>query len=152
MKNLREKFLKSKEVFESKWLKTKVMVSGSKQEILKSKVDPCTKCSQRVMANSELHTKCGKWLYGIQMYQNEESDFDSGKRFVCERCVKAMKRTVKTAKELTFYDHVELVKSFCYLGYRLNATGGSEVVVTVKTRIGWIKFRRYKILLNGSFY
>ena len=43
--------------FESKGLKvnlenTKVMVSGSKGEVLKSKVDPCAKCGKRVMANS----------------------------------------------------------------------------------------------------
>ena len=46
MENLKVKFLKWKEVFESKGLKvnlkkTKVMVSGSKSGILKSKVDPC---------------------------------------------------------------------------------------------------------------
>ena len=45
MENLRGKLLKWKEVFESKELKvnlkkTKVIVSGLKEEILKSKVDP----------------------------------------------------------------------------------------------------------------
>ena len=44
-----DKFLKWREAFESKGLnvnlkKTKVMVSGSKGEVLKSKVDPCAKC------------------------------------------------------------------------------------------------------------
>ena len=32
--------------------KTKVMVSGSKGEVLKSKADSCAKCGKRVMANS----------------------------------------------------------------------------------------------------
>ena len=32
--------------------KTKVMLSGSKGEVLKCKVDPCAKCGKRVMANS----------------------------------------------------------------------------------------------------
>ena len=46
IKNLKEKFLKWKEAFENKELKvnlkkTKVIVSGSKGEVLKSKVDPC---------------------------------------------------------------------------------------------------------------
>ena len=46
MENLKEKFLKWKEAFEGKGLKvnlkkTKVMVSGSKSEVLKSKNDPC---------------------------------------------------------------------------------------------------------------
>ena len=45
-----------KEKFESKGIKinikkTKVMMSGSKDEVLKSKVDPCSKCGKRVMAN-----------------------------------------------------------------------------------------------------
>ena len=69
MENLKEKFLKSKEAFESKGLKvnlkkTKVMVSVSKSEVLKSKVDPCAKCGKRVMANSVMCTKCGKWVRG----------------------------------------------------------------------------------------
>ena len=39
------------------------------------------------------------------------------------------------------------MKSFCYLGDRLNASGKSEAAVTAKTRIGWIKFREYGELL-----
>ena len=51
MTNLKEKFLKWKKAFESKGLKvklkkTKVIVSGSKGEVLKSKVDPCTKSAR----------------------------------------------------------------------------------------------------------
>ena len=57
IENLKEKFLKWKEAFESKGMKmklkkTKVIVSGSKGEALKIKVDPCTKCGKRLMANS----------------------------------------------------------------------------------------------------
>ena len=40
--------------------KTKVIMSGSKGEVLKSKVDPCAKCCKRVMVNSMMRTKCGK--------------------------------------------------------------------------------------------
>ena len=63
--NSKVRFLKWKEAFESKELKvnlkkTKVMVSGSKGELLESKVDPCAKCSKRVMANLLMCTKCGK--------------------------------------------------------------------------------------------
>ena len=38
------------------------------------------------------------------------------KVFICERCVKAMKKIFESAEEVMFYDKVELVKSFCYLG------------------------------------
>ena len=69
VENLKEKFLKWKKALESKGLnlnlkKTKVMVNGSKGEVLKSKVDPCAKCDKRVMANSVMCTKCGKWVHG----------------------------------------------------------------------------------------
>ena len=62
IENLKEKFFKWKEAFESKGLKvnlkkTKVMVSDLKDEVLKSKVDPCAKCRKRVMANSIMCTK-----------------------------------------------------------------------------------------------
>ena len=57
LENLKE-LLKWKKAFENKGLKVnlkkaKVMVSGSKGEVLKSKVDlhVCAKCSKRVIAN-----------------------------------------------------------------------------------------------------
>ena len=44
--------------------KTKMMVSGSEGELLKSKIDPCGVCGGRVMANSVLCTKYGNWVHG----------------------------------------------------------------------------------------
>ena len=41
------------------------------------------------------------------------------------------------------------MKSFCYLGNRLNARDGSKAVVTARTRIGSINFRECGELLNG---
>ena len=41
-------------------MKTKVVVSGLKGEVLKREVDPCAKHSKRVMANLVMCTKCGK--------------------------------------------------------------------------------------------
>ena len=38
-------------------------------------------------------------------------------------------------------DEVKTVKGFCYLGNRLNASGGCEVRVTARTKLGWKKFR-----------
>ena len=46
------------------------------------------------------------------------------------------KGIVKPSDEILFFDQVDSVKSFCYLGNRLNASGGSEAAVTAKTRIG----------------
>ena len=52
-------------------------------------------------------------------------------------------------EELSFFDQVDFVESFCYLGDRLSASGGSEAVVTARMRIGWIKFRECGELLHG---
>ena len=87
---LKEKFFKWKEAFESKWLKvnlkkTKVMVSGSKGEILESKVDPSAKCGKRVMAHLVMCTKCGKWVHG--------------------RCAK-MKRVIQLWQKVLFANYV----------------------------------------------
>ena len=50
--NLKEKVSKWKEAFESKRLKVNLKKNGSKGEVLKSNVDPCVKCGNRVVANS----------------------------------------------------------------------------------------------------
>ena len=42
---------------------------------------------------------------------------------------------------------VETVKGFCYLGDRLNASGGCEIAVTSRVRTGWVKFRECGELL-----
>ena len=48
---------------------------------------------------------------------------------------------MEPGEELSYFDQVDFMKSFCYLGDRLNASGGSEAAVTARMRIGWIKFR-----------
>ena len=53
---------------------------------------------------------------------------------------------MEAGEELSFFDQVDFVKSFCYMGNRLNASGGSEAA---RTRIGWIKFRECRELLYG---
>ena len=47
-------------------------------------------------------------------------------------------------------DEVETVNGFCYLRDRLNASGGCEVAVTARVRIGWARFRECGELLLGS--
>ena len=125
--NLKEKFLKWKEAFKSKGLKvnlkkTKVMVSGSKGKILKSKVKPCAKCGKRVMENSVMCTKCVKWVHG-RCAKMKRVTSTLAKGFVCELCVDAKEGIVKPGEEILFFDQIDFVKSFCYLGDRLNASG-----------------------------
>ena len=119
------------------------MVSTSKSEVLKSKVDPCAKCSKRVMAISVMCTKCGKCA------KTKRVTSTLAKGFVCELSVYTKEGIVEPGEELSFFDQVDFVKSFGYLGDRLNTSGGSETAVTARTRIGWIKFRECGELLYG---
>ena len=63
------------------------------------------------------------------------------KGFVCKLYVDTKEGIVEPDEEISFFDQVDFVKSVCYLGYRLNASCGSEAVATARTRMGWIKFR-----------
>ena len=61
-----------------------------------------------------------------------------------------MKGTVDSIEKLC--DKVETVNGFCFLGDRLNASGGCEAAVTAKVRIGWVRFRKCgKFLLGNRF-
>ena len=137
IENLKEKFLKWKEAFESKELnvnlkKTKLIVSGWKE--LNSKVDSCSKCGKRVMESSVMCTKCGKRVHGrCAKMKRVNSTLANG--FVCKVCVYIKKEIVEPGEELLFFYQVEFVKSFCYLGDRLNASGESEAAVIARTRI-----------------
>ena len=71
----------------------------------------------------------------------------SARHFVCRRCTDVgdgMKEPVEL-----LCDEVETVKGFCYLGDRLNASGGYKTAVTSRVRIGWMKFRECGELLRG---
>ena len=68
--------------------------------------------------------------------------------FVCSKCREIMEGMVSLIEKLC--DEVETVNGFCYLGDRLNASGGCEVAVTARVRIGWVRFRKCGELLLGN--
>ena len=68
--------------------------------------------------------------------------------FVCSKCKGIMEGTMDSIEKLC--DEVETVNGFCYLGDRLNASGGCEAAVTARVRIGWIGFRECGELLLGN--
>ena len=43
-----------------------------------------------------------------------------------------------------------MVRGFCYLGDRVNISGGCKAAVTARARIGWVKFRECGELLNSK--
>ena len=99
------------------------------------------------MANSVMCSKCDKWVHG-SCAKMKRMTSTLAKYFVCELCANTMEEIVEPCEEI-FSNQVEFVKSICYLGNRLNASGGSEAAVTARNRIGWIKFRECGELLYG---
>ena len=152
MEGLREKFWKRKEAFESKGLKmnlgkTYLVVSAAEGEVFVSKVDPCGICGKRVMANSVLHVKCGKWIHG-RCTKVKRVTPRLGRDFVCGRCKQIDDGLVEPVEELC--EELETVRSFCYLGDRVNSSGGCQAAVTARARIGWVKFKECRELLNSE--
>ena len=154
MEELREKFKKWKEALERKGMKinlgkTKVMVSGSEGKRSDSKIDPCSVCGKRVMANSMVCKKCEKWTHG-RCARVKRVTTTIARDFICTRCKNNEKRKYEPLKELC--DGVETINEFCYLGDRLDSQGGCEVAVTARMRLGWTKFRECGDLLRGRRY
>ena len=151
MEDLKERFWNGKDVLESKDLKvntrkTKVMVTGSEGELFKSKTDPCGVCGRRIIANSVLCTKCGNWVHG-KCAKIKRATVRLAMHFVCLKCRGIMKGTMDSIKKLC--DEVETMNGFCYLGDRLNASGGCEAATTTRVKIGWVRFRECGELLLG---
>ena len=72
----------------------------------------------------------------------------SRRDFVCGRGKNQVDGLVEWMEELC--EEVETVRGFCYLGDRVNANGGCEAAVTAKARIGWVKFKECRELLNSK--
>ena len=124
--------------------KTKMMVSGAEGEIVRSKIDPCGIYEKRVMSNAVLYGK--KWIHS-RCTQTKKVSRSFAQQFICRRCEDTGDGKEESVEVLC--DEVETVKGFCYLGDRLNASGGCETAVTARIRIGWMKFRECGELLLG---
>ena len=99
------------------------------------------------MAKSVLCLKCGKWING-RCAKVKRVTLRLGRDFVCGRCKKQVDGLVEPVEELC--EEVETVKSFCYLGDRVNASGGCKAAVTARARVGWLKFKESRELLNSK--
>ena len=133
--------------------KTKMIMSGTKDEITSSKIDPCGLCGKRVGSNAVCCTQCMKWIHG-RCTKMKKVTSSSVRDFVCRRCIDVGDGTEEPVEVLCgvlYWIDDETVKGFCYLGDRLNASGGCEIAVTSRARIGWMKFRECGELLRGRF-
>ena len=99
------------------------------------------------MANSVLCVKYGKWIHG-RCAKVKRVTARLGRDFVCGRCNNQVNGFKGPVEELC--EEVESVRGFCYLGDRVNASGGCEAAVTARVRIGWVKFKECGELLNSK--
>ena len=99
------------------------------------------------MADSLLCTKCGNWVHG-RCGKIKRVAARLAMHFICSKCKGIMEEMVYLIEKLC--DKVETVNGFCYLGDRLNASGGCEVALTTRVRIGWVRFRKCEELLVGN--
>ena len=100
-----------------------------------------------VTANSVLCKKCGNWVHG-KCAKIKRATARLAMHFVCSKCKGIMEGTMDSIEKLC--DEVETVNGFCYMGDRLNASGGCEAAVTVRARIGWVRFRECEELLHRN--
>ena len=85
-----------------------------------------------------------------KMRKSKEGDPKVGRDFVCGRCKQVDDGLVEPVEELC--EQVETVRGFCYLGDRVNASGGCKAAVTARARIGWVKFKECRELLNSKWF
>ena len=85
------------------------------------------------MANSVMCIKCGKWVHG-RCAKMKSVTSTLAKGFVCKLCADTNEGIVQPGEEISFSD-IDFMKSFCYLGDKLKASGGSEAAVTARTQI-----------------
>ena len=93
-----------------------MVISGiTKDDMSKSKVEPCGVCSLRVKANSVLCVQCGKFIHGrCAGVKRVTTKFS--RNFVCRKCEGNIGEAVEQEEKLC--DEVETV------------TGNSHVLVT----------------------
>ena len=77
-----------------------------------------------VCANLVLFTKCMRRVHG-RCAEVKRVTPHLAIDFVCVCCMRIMEEVVEPME--SFYDGVQTVKGFCYLGDRLNASGGGEM-------------------------
>ena len=120
----------------------------SESEVIQTRIDSYGKYGKRVTVNSVLCTKCNQWIHG-RCSKLKKVTPNMVRFFVCSKCNKATHGEGEEQQEL-MCDEVKTVKGFCYLGNRLNASGGCEAAVMARTRVGWKKFREYYEILFGK--
>ena len=121
--------------------KTKVMVSGEKNEAEKSGKWPCCVCRKGVGVNAIKCQTCLEWCHA--KCSGFKGKLKEGLNFVCRRC----RREMGEGKIKLMRSDVEKVSKFCYLGDVLESGGGCDAAVKARVRAAWKKWREHGALL-----
>ena len=119
--------------------KTEVMVNSgiSKNDMSKSKVDPCGICSLRVKANLVLCVQCGKLIHS--RCASEMGDSKLFMKFYMQKILKNIGEAVEQEKMLCY--EVESVTEFTYLDDRVSTGERYKYAVSIRTKCGRHMFR-----------
>ena len=122
--------------------KRKVMVCGSEGEVTRSRIDPCGTYGKRVTVNSVLCTKCDQWIHG-KCSKLKKVTLIAAKFFVSSKCEKAKNGPEEVQQEI-MCNEMEVVKRFCCLGDRLDASEECEAAVKCKNKNGMKEIQRVR--------
>ena len=91
--------------------------------------------------------KMWKWVHG-RCAKIKRVTARLAMHFICSKYKRIMEGMVNSIEKLC--NEVETVNRFCYLGDRLNASGGCQAAVTARVRIGGVRFVESEKLLLGN--
>jgi hypothetical protein len=121
------------------------MVCGEEGERVVTYVDPCGVCDKRLKAKSVLYVERRQWVHkrcrDVDNSLKKVEDVFRGRVCVQRRVVADVAENID--------DGTERIKSFVYLGDKLNAGGGGLSAVTARIRADWKKFKELCGVLCG---
>ena len=146
------KFLNWKHAIEIRGMKvnigkTKMMVTGKKDEVVRSGRYPCGVCDRGVGQSSILCTSCHFWCHkrcsGLKRLSGNPN-------FQCPACIKHSEPKEEEKEDIFIDGHrIEEVRQFCYLGDLLDSEGGVERAVRMRVSAAWQKWREISSLLTN---
>lgn len=147
-KEVVDKFIEWKGALEKRGLKvniakTKILVTGKKEEVQQCGRFPCGVCGKGVGVNSILCTVCEKWCH---KRCSGRSSVVGVSNFVCPACVRGTLDVDDDSIEVDG-QRIEEVSAFCYLGDMLERSGGAERAVRTRVAAAWSKWRELSSLL-----
>ena len=128
--------------------KTKILCSsyGVNQRTKTGKW-PCGVCRKGVGVNSIYCNSCKHWIH--KRCSGTKGKLMEDAEFKCKNCINSIPLVEPTVKVLVGEDHLDMVKTFCYLGDVVGNNGGCADAITNRVRGAWKKFRELLPILTN---